>query len=475
MWERVVNLTNTFTAEEIQAAILAILEDEPVSASDKRVRGVIADFLLGGVTADLQYQVKGDDLLSDDDAEVEQFRLFHGEDELVLTGADIDVTDVLAAIEADTFEVFAADISDEFAKVDDEDDEDDSDDDDEDEDDDDSDDDSDDDDDDDDEDGDDSDGGGMSKLDVGSDAPSVECASVSQTTTIDDRPVDIILVGAGDAILADYDFRWWVTDLPPAIAEAGVNDARVFVIVDGAPSEHIQSGDDPGLYEGCSDWYCGGPTSVPLDVVDAVIPADSPLQGVVQSAPQWLGMLRPEARKQIFMQAPMNDDQERTAAEFVADVTALDASFAGFTFHAMVYAPDGALSPMGQVRVASELTGGLYDDGTVDDIDDGFFDGLLTHIKESTLACEYDIPEPPEGFVFAPDEINVEYDEGTGLENIGYVSSASDCAQVGAGWHYDDETNPTKIVMCPFSCQRFAAAANATIDIQFGCATIPAG
>ena len=63
-------LTNTFSIEEVEAAIAAILDDDPVSSGDERIRGVISDFELGGVISDLQYLVKGEDLLSEDDAEV---------------------------------------------------------------------------------------------------------------------------------------------------------------------------------------------------------------------------------------------------------------------------------------------------------------------------------------------------------------------------------------------------------------------
>ncbi|MEM6990267.1 MAG: hypothetical protein AAF721_07215 [Myxococcota bacterium] len=313
-------------------------------------------------------------------------------------------------------------------------------------------------------------------LDLGQpDNPLGECASVTQTTTIDQRPVDIVIVGAGDAIvLPDYDFRWWVNEIP-AHPEAASVDARVVVVVGGTPSMHMENdAGGPNDSYGCEQWFCDHGNSVAVDVVDATVPAVGPMQGVLDTSPQWLDLLRPEARKHIMAWVPNTAQMQLSPDEFVAGVTALGESFAGFVFHAMAHGATG-LPPGNALRGATDVTGGLYDDGDTDDVDAGFFDAVMEQIQISSIACEYDIPEPPVGFTFDPEQINVEYDEGMGLETIGYVPSAADCAAAGAGWHYDDEANPTEIIMCPFTCERFDSADNATIEIKFGCATIPAG
>ncbi|MCR9162997.1 MAG: hypothetical protein ACE37F_14860 [Nannocystaceae bacterium] len=300
--------------------------------------------------------------------------------------------------------------------------------------------------------------------------PFNECASISQTTTIDERPVDIVLVGVGDVIdVPNYDIRWWLSDLPSHIEESGV-DARLIAVLPGIPEDHMDGGDE-GHYD-CPGWDCG---TGPVEIHDVVIADDRPLQGILDSAPQWTASLRPEARKHFLVWTERNTDSQTSASDFIADATALDGAFEGFVLHAFAWVEDPSfIPPDGAVREVATLTGGLYDDGSVRDVDTGFFEGVLTSIEESSLACEYEIPAPPEGLDFDPTRINVEYDEGAGLETIGYVARASDCAQTGPGWHYDDAANPTEIIMCPFSCQRFWAASHATIDIKFGCATIPA-
>jgi len=46
----------------------------------------------------------------------------------------------------------------------------------------------------------------------------------------------------------------------------------------------------------------------------------------------------------------------------------------------------------------------------------------------------------------------------------------ADCTN-GTGWHYDNPSTPTKILICPGSCNTLLANANGKIDILFGCAT----
>ena len=58
---------------------------------------------------------------------------------------------------------------------------------------------------------------------------------------------------------------------------------------------------------------------------------------------------------------------------------------------------------------------------------------------------------------------------------IGRVDSAADCSGVSDGWYYDDPVAPMKIFVCPQTCTTIQAADSATVNIQFGCATIPAG
>ncbi|MBM4363437.1 MAG: hypothetical protein FJ104_12205 [Deltaproteobacteria bacterium] len=61
-----------------------------------------------------------------------------------------------------------------------------------------------------------------------------------------------------------------------------------------------------------------------------------------------------------------------------------------------------------------------------------------------------------------------------GLTRIGAVAAAAACSNVDDGWHYDDPIAPTKVLVCPQTCERVQAATGSQIDVVFGCATVDA-
>jgi hypothetical protein len=114
--------------------------------------------------------------------------------------------------------------------------------------------------------------------------------------------------------------------------------------------------------------------------------------------------------------------------------------------------------------------GNLCDQGT-----DGFkpvFDTLATQVTNVGISCEWLIPDPPAGEEFDPDMVNVEYNDGSGVtQTIGHVHSPSDCPSVSHGWYYDDPTDPTRILVCPQTCDMIQLKEDGTIVIILGCET----
>ena len=91
-------------------------------------------------------------------------------------------------------------------------------------------------------------------------------------------------------------------------------------------------------------------------------------------------------------------------------------------------------------------------------------------------ACNWPMPEPPSGQAINLASVNVRYTSPSGFAtNIGKVGSAAECAGVTHGWHYDDATNPQRIVTCPQTCTELqAGGASAKLDVLFGCMSRPA-
>ncbi len=104
-----------------------------------------------------------------------------------------------------------------------------------------------------------------------------------------------------------------------------------------------------------------------------------------------------------------------------------------------------------------------------------FFDAVATAVVATArLACELPIPLPDAGTV-DPDLVNVRLSDGTTpAAGVPRVAGASSCGEL-AGWYYDVPTAPTKVVLCPTSCEGAQSKGGTTppkVEVVFGCATV---
>src|SRR5262249_31670576 len=103
-----------------------------------------------------------------------------------------------------------------------------------------------------------------------------------------------------------------------------------------------------------------------------------------------------------------------------------------------------------------------------------FFDAVAQAVgRTARLACDLAIPTPSSG-TLDPAKINVTIEGAGGSLPLYKVSGAGACGASG-GWYYDDEMAPTRVVLCPRSCdaaQMQVTAGSGTVKIHFGCSTI---
>jgi hypothetical protein len=95
----------------------------------------------------------------------------------------------------------------------------------------------------------------------------------------------------------------------------------------------------------------------------------------------------------------------------------------------------------------------------------------LNRIRGSAaIPCELALPEPPLGEALALDEVNLEY-EGAECARTPFsaVPSAGDCAD-DDGWYYDDPASPSRILLCPRSCDRVSGPGG-NLYYSVGCTT----
>jgi hypothetical protein len=98
------------------------------------------------------------------------------------------------------------------------------------------------------------------------------------------------------------------------------------------------------------------------------------------------------------------------------------------------------------------------------------FLAALDNIRRSALSCDYAIPPPTSGEIDY-NAVNVTFREGSAKpETFYYVGTADDCKLSASGaWYYDDAKNPTKVVLCPQTCERVSAAVDGKMAVAFGC------
>lgn len=85
-------------------------------------------------------------------------------------------------------------------------------------------------------------------------------------------------------------------------------------------------------------------------------------------------------------------------------------------------------------------------------------------------SCRYLLPTPSGG-TFDKTKLNLRYASG-GTQIVPQVASESSCPASGAGWYYDDPTNPSVAVLCPDFCSTVASDSTATLTTEYGCPTV---
>ncbi len=147
------------------------------------------------------------------------------------------------------------------------------------------------------------------------------------------------------------------------------------------------------------------------------------------------------------------------------------------TFVIGVFAPQEMATAQSNLDAlaAAGNTGKAFIINTNQDVTTGFL-GALNAIRTTALTCEYGIPHP-DGGELDYSAVNVRFTNGAGqMSTIGYAGSAGGCTAAG-GWYYDvplaNGARPSKIEICPSTCDSFKADTLGQVNILFGCQTIP--
>lgn len=101
-------------------------------------------------------------------------------------------------------------------------------------------------------------------------------------------------------------------------------------------------------------------------------------------------------------------------------------------------------------------------------IEEGFRDALAT-VRGKALPCDFALPTKVLKGEVSYALVNVQYSKG-GAPPAQTILQDAACTG-GEGWRYDDPAKPTRVVLCPKTCETVRSDPKAKIDILLGCKT----
>lgn len=368
--------------------------------------------------------------------------------------------------------------------------------------------------------------GGEADLDAGNNEdatidPDAACATAVEAATVEKLPVDIIWVIDNSASMASAidEVQAGLNDFATLIESKGLD---YHVIVLGLRGVGAVTVNGSQRYAVCippplsADNACGNGAKFFQSSVDirSVQPLEQFLGTLGQTAgyqpgdekggDPWAPFLRTTATKTIVV---VTDDNARLSA------TDFESYVGGPNPYNSLTLPPGILDPSWNGLFDDYLFDGIYGWGSDNDpsvkctfpdqtqpasagvnyttlvnktggvrakICDGhaawtaFFDAVAAAVLETAKpACEVAIPVPSMGTIDYG-KVNVLLTGGGQSETLFHVTDAAACAP--DGWYYDDPIAPTKVILCPASCDAaqvlFQANDDAKVDVMFGCETV---
>ena len=371
------------------------------------------------------------------------------------------------------------------------------------------------------------DDGGIVLSDAASEEKPIEndaaCAAVASEATATALPVDIIWLVDNSASMQGavaqiklglnafaatiesktLDYQVIMLALRNAQSPITVNGKQRYPVCIPQPlAGDANCGDGPRFFQSSVDIY----STQPLEQFLGTMGQTAGYTAMdAKGGEPWAQHLRPDATKTIIV---VSDDNARLSA------TDFETFAGGKNPYNSLTLPPGILDPSWNGLFKGYLFGGIYGDGNDADpsvkcvfpdqtqpassgptyttlvtktggvrakLCDGaaawqpFFDAVAQAVIASAkLSCELVIPPPTMG-TLDPAKVNVAIQSGG---NEVYLPGVTDAAACGAsgGWYYDDPGNPTKVILCPVSCDTAQASVGpgkpGHIEVLFGCATV---
>jgi hypothetical protein len=197
----------------------------------------------------------------------------------------------------------------------------------------------------------------------------------------------------------------------------------------------------------------------------------TPIYAALGGAFSWAAAQRVAAPDESAVVVLVTDGEPNGCDDDITNIATL-ASTALTTSEVRTYAiglTGSQESDMDAIALAGGTTKGIF-------ISDGatakqeLLDALAA-IRGSVLDCDFEMPKATDGKQIDPTKINVNYTPAGGTPmTLGRVPDAASCGTV-PGWYYDNDLSPSRILLCPASCNSASVEVDATLEVQIGCVT----
>lgn len=209
--------------------------------------------------------------------------------------------------------------------------------------------------------------------------------------------------------------------------------------------------------------------SMPADAIGSPTPLYAGLRGALQAAVARQDLL-PKHKVVVVM---ASDGGYNTCGQGITAISSLATSARQYngvqTYVIAVQSSSNINFDALQTIAISGGTNGLYDASDID-----AFGDKMAEIRDAALGCDFNIPDAPANVQLSYDEVNFVYTpggEGTPI-TIPHADDLEDCGDE-PGWYYDNNVMPTKIIVCPASCNTIQNDMEAEVEVAFGCASVP--
>lgn len=197
----------------------------------------------------------------------------------------------------------------------------------------------------------------------------------------------------------------------------------------------------------------------------------TPIMAALGGALSWAAAQRVAAPEENAVVVLVTDGQPNGCGTDIANIATLasDALAASGVRTYAIGLTGSRESDMDAIAAAGGTTEGIFiTDGAT--AKQNLLDALAA-IRGSVLDCDFDMPKASDGKQVDPSKINVNYTPAGGTRmTLGRVPNADGCG-TAPGWYYDNDVNPSRILLCPASCNSASVEVDATLEVLLGCVT----